>query len=176
MGVVESRHGSGTYITANRSLLSTTQLMLLSKLHGFSDAQLFEVRRILEVDIAGLAAERATAEDLAAISEEVMEMYVNLAEPQKALIHDIRFHRALARASANPVLGALLDMVAELFYEQRKETVEHWMGGEGAVEHHRQIYQAIRDGDRSRARTEMDTHLRWAQKAQELEEFERGNR
>lgn len=172
MGVVETRHGSGTYISEGAPLLGSSQLHLLATLHGFSEHELFEVRRVLEVDVAGLAAERATADHLAAISEEVMEMFASRDNPMVFLVHDIRFHRAVAHASGNPVLAALVDMVAELFYQQRRETVERWKGAAEATEHHRRIYQAIRDHDRTRARHEMDVHLSWAEEVQRRESEE----
>jgi GntR family transcriptional repressor for pyruvate dehydrogenase complex len=174
MGVVETRHGAGTFISDGAPLLGSTQLHLLATLHGFSDGELFEVRRVLEVDVAGLAAERATADHLAVISEEVMEMFASRDDPMNFLVHDIRFHRAIAHASGNPVLAALVDMVAELFYQQRKDTVERWKGADVASEHHRRIYQAIRDHDRARARREMDVHLTWAEEVQRREVEENG--
>jgi len=169
MGVVESRHGSGTYISEGAPLLGSSQLHLLATLHGFSEHELFEVRRVLELDVAGLAAERAKADHLASISEEVMEMFAARDNPVTFLVHDIRFHRAVAHASGNPVLAALVDMVAELFYQQRKDTVERWKGANEASEHHRRIYQAIRDHDRARARDEMNAHLVWAEEVQRRE-------
>ena len=58
-------------------------------------------------------------------------------------------------------------MVADLFYDQRKTTVDHWRGAPEAAEQHRRIYQAIRARNIERARLEMDRHLQWAQRDQE---------
>jgi GntR family transcriptional repressor for pyruvate dehydrogenase complex len=99
-------------------------------------------------------------------------MFMLLDDPQRFLVHDIRFHRAVARASRNPVLAALMEMVAELFYDQRKETVDRWKGAHQASEHHRRIYQAIRARDPERAKAEMDAHLRWAQEDQRQENLD----
>jgi len=59
--------------------------------------------------------------------------------------------------------------VADLFFDQRKKTVDRWRGAAEAAEQHRTIYQAIRSGDVDRARREMDAHLRWAEEVQEKE-------
>ena len=62
-----------------------------------------------------------------------------------------------------------MEMVAELFYDQRRVTVYRWRGADEASEQHRRIYQAIRNRDVEQARTEMDDHLRWAERVQQQE-------
>jgi len=119
MGVVQSRHGAGTFIRGGPPSLGSEPLSFLAALHRFSRDEMFEARRILEVGVAGLAAERATGDQLASISEEITEMYASMDDPQEFLLHDIRFHRAVAAAAANPILASLVEMVSELFYEQR---------------------------------------------------------
>jgi GntR family transcriptional repressor for pyruvate dehydrogenase complex len=144
-------------------------LSLFSALHGIPHAELFEARKVIEIDLAGLAAERARGDELAAISEEVMEMFASVDDVHRFLVHDIRFHRAVAAAARNPLLAAIMEMVADLFYDQRKRTVDQWREAPEAAEQHRRIYQAIRAGEVELARREMNTHLRWAQEAQEIE-------
>jgi GntR family transcriptional repressor for pyruvate dehydrogenase complex len=169
MGVVEIRHGSGNYVSEGPPLLTSKPLDLFASVHGISEDEMFEARRVLEIDVAGLAAERATAEQLAAISHEVLEMFGSEKDPQRFLVHDIQFHRAIAQAAGNPVLAALVDMVADLFYEQRKKSVYRARGVAEAAVHHRRIYRAIRAHDRKQARAEMDAHLRWAEEVQTAE-------
>ena len=65
MGVVQSRHGSGTYIPDGPPTLGSEPLRFLAALHGFTREEMFEARRILEVGAAGLAAERATPDQIA---------------------------------------------------------------------------------------------------------------
>jgi len=169
VGVVESRRGAGTFVADGPPLLDVNPLSLFSALHGIPEDELFETRRVIEIDLAGMAAERARGDDLAAISEEVMEMFASFDDVQRFLIHDIRFHRAVAAAARNPLLAAIMEMVADLFYDQRRKTVDRWRGAPEASEQHRRIYQAIRAGDVERARREMGTHLLWAEKAREME-------
>ncbi len=169
VGVVESRRGAGTFVVDGPPLLDVNPLSLFTVLHGIPQHELFEARRVVEIDLAGLAAERATGEHLAAMSEEVMEMFASLDDVHRFLLHDIRFHRAVAAAARNPLLGTVMEMLADLFYDQRKETVEGWRDAPEAAEQHRRIYQAIRAGDVEKARREMDAHLRWAQEAQKME-------
>jgi GntR family transcriptional repressor for pyruvate dehydrogenase complex len=170
MGVVESRRGSGTYISTGPPVLSSGPLQLLAILHGIPRAEIFEARRVLESRTARLAAQRAAGESLAAVSEEVMGMFASIDDPQAFLLHDIGFHRALARASGNLVLSALVEMVSAMFYEQRKETASLDRDLRPSAEQHRRIYQAIRERDADAAEREMDAHLQTSLERQERED------
>src|SRR5213078_4133630 len=68
VGVLQSRQGAGTFVVeANASpILDSNPLRLMASLQNFSSAEMFEARLSLEMAIAGLAAERATGDHLAA--------------------------------------------------------------------------------------------------------------
>ena len=106
MGVLQSRQGAGTFIVDGPPALDSEPLRLLSELHGFSYDHMFETRSVLEVGAAGLAAERATGDQLAAMSDEIAEMFAALKDPQQFLVHDVAFHRAVAAASECPPHGS----------------------------------------------------------------------
>lgn len=166
MGVVRSRQGAGTFITAGPPALASEPLGLLAALHRLSRDGLFEARRVLEVGTSGLAAERARGEDLAVMSEEVTGMYASIEEPATFLRHDVQFHRAIAAASGNPVLGVFIDMLSALFYERRRESIQTATDLRETADAHRKIYKAIRAHTRDAAREAMDEHLRSAQATQ----------
>ena len=161
MGVIVSRHGSGTYIPDGPPTLGSEPLRFLAALHGFSRDEMYEARRVLEVSAAGLAAERASAEHVAAIAEEVASLFASIEDPREFLVHDIRFHQAVAAASGNPILASLVEMVSALYYERRRETATRATDRNlrDAADLHRSIYQAIRTRDIERARAIMNQHL-----------------
>jgi GntR family transcriptional regulator, transcriptional repressor for pyruvate dehydrogenase complex len=167
VGVVDSRRGAGTFVAEGPPLFDVNPLSLFSALHGIPQDELFEARRVIEIDLAGLAAERAGGDELASISEEVMEMFASVDDVHRFLVHDIRFHRAVAVAARNPLLGAIMEMVADLFYDHRKTMVDNWHRAPEAAEQHRRIYQAIKARDVAKARRKMGDHLRWAQEDQQ---------
>jgi GntR family transcriptional repressor for pyruvate dehydrogenase complex len=173
MGVIRARQGSGTYIASGPPRLGEGPLQFLAALHGFTRDEMFEARRVLEVGTAGLAAERATPEQVAAMAEEVTSMFASLEDPHAFLLHDVQFHRAVAAGSQNPVLATLIDTVAELVYETRRRTVERATDLRQSAEMHRRIYRAIKDHDPETARGEMSEHLNLARQAQEGEEQQR---
>ncbi|HMG76319.1 MAG TPA: FadR/GntR family transcriptional regulator [Pyrinomonadaceae bacterium] len=170
MGVLTSRHGSGTYIADGPPALDSEPLRMLAALHGFTQDEMFEARRLLEVGLAGLAAEHATDDHLATMAEEVTEMYATLDDPQQYLIHDIRFHRAIAAGSGNQILAALMDMVSAVMYERRSATVERATDLKESAEMHRKIYRLIRGRKADEARVAMSEHLTLAQRAFASEE------
>jgi GntR family transcriptional repressor for pyruvate dehydrogenase complex len=171
MGVVRSRHGSGTYIPEGPPALNTDALSFLAALHGFTRDDMYEARRILEVGAAGLAADRATADQIATLAEEVASLFASLQEPRVFLVHDINFHRAVAAASGNPIVASLVEMVSALYYERRRETAAGASERDlrDAAEMHRRIYQSIRARDADTARRTMHDHLVQASRHQAQE-------
>jgi GntR family transcriptional repressor for pyruvate dehydrogenase complex len=150
--------------------LGSETLRFQAALHGFTADEMFESRRVLEVGVAGMASERASSEDLAAIADAVTEAFASLDDPSAFLVHDITFHRAVAAASGNPILASLVEMVSALFYEQRRLTAGSARELSRPAQEHRKIYQAIRARDRVRAEAAMNEHLRRAQTAQATED------
>jgi len=161
LGVVHSKHGSGTYIPDRPPALRTEPLSFLAALHGFTREEMHEARRILEVEAAGLAAERATPAQLATLTDEVAGMFASLAERQVFLVHDVNFHRGIAAASGNPIIAALVEMVSAMYYERRVQTVARAAESDlkDAAEAHRRIFQAIKARDVDGARQHMNAHL-----------------
>src|SRR5262249_7994381 len=107
----------------------------------------------------GLAAERATDEQLRIMSEEVAETYAALDNPQEYLVHDFGFHRAIAAASGNPILGTFMEMVADILYQRRCKTIGRSRDMRESAESHRKIYRAIRARNPEAARAAMSEHL-----------------
>lgn len=170
MGIIQSRHGSGTYIADGPPTLETEPLRFLAALHGFTRDEMFEARRLIEVGVAGLSATRASGEHVAAIAEEVTSMFASLDDPQAFLRHDLRFHQAVASACGNPILTSLVEMLSQVFYERRRETVSQHRDFRESAEMHRRIYLAIRQHDATAAREAMDRHLLQSVEAQASEE------
>jgi GntR family transcriptional repressor for pyruvate dehydrogenase complex len=169
MGVLKSRHGAGTFVSNGPPALDSSSLSVLGALHGFLPWQMFEARMVIESNVAALAAERATDEHIAELAEEVAEMYASLTDPREYLIHDVRFHRTIARASGNPILGALMETITADLYKHRSRTVQNAQDLKESAEMHREIYRAIRSHNPTQARLTMEKHLSLASKAQAQE-------
>ncbi len=171
VGVLQSRQGAGTFVVNvdGPPSLDSSPLRMMAALHGFTTAEMFEARRALEMSVAGLAAERATGDQMATMSEEIAGMFASLDEPEQFLIHDMHFHQTVAAASGNRILTALMNMVATILFDVRSKTVKRARDLKESAEMHRTIYRAIRERNWEEARNAMRRHLVLAQKAQEEE-------
>ena len=172
VGILQSRQGAGTFVVKSDGppSLDSSPLRLMASLHGFTSAEMFEARRSLEMAVAGLAAERATGDQMATMAEEVAGMYASLDDPEQFLVHDVRFHQTIAAASGNRILTALMNMVATILFETRIKTVKRATDLKESAEMHRNIYRAIRERNPEAARDAMYDHLTRAKRAWDLEE------
>jgi GntR family transcriptional repressor for pyruvate dehydrogenase complex len=169
MGVMNVRHGVGTFVSDGPPEFGRASLSLMGALHGFQSWQMFEARIILEGNLAALAAERGKEEHHAALAEEVADIFASIDSPTDYLIHDVLFHRIIAQASGNPILAALMETVTSSMYDKRRKTVERSIDLRESAQMHRELYRAIRARDAVEARRLMEKHLRMAQIAQGME-------
>ena len=96
-------------------------------------------------------------------------MFAAVDDPHAFLVHDVRFHQALAAGCGNRVLAALVEMVAAQFYEHRRRTINRARDLRESADAHRRIFRAVRAGNPEGAREAMADHLRRAREAQALE-------
>jgi GntR family transcriptional repressor for pyruvate dehydrogenase complex len=158
MGIITSRRGAGTFIVEGPPQLGRAPLEFLAALHGFTLGHMYEARRMLEVGAAGLAAERATGEQLAGMADEITGMFATLDDPDPFLRHDLGFHRAVAAGAGNPIVAAIIGTLTEIIWETGHINMSGFSLRESA-ETHRRIYDAIRSRNADRARHEMREHL-----------------
>jgi GntR family transcriptional repressor for pyruvate dehydrogenase complex len=168
-GVLVIRHGAGTFVSDGPLVLDSEQFHFLSALHGLSRREMFEARRALESWVAGMAAERATTDDIAALWGALNGMSASIGNPLRFLDYDLVFHKAVAQASGNPILASIVEMVSRRFFEARRATLPADRSLPTLVEKHRRIYQAIRDRNSHLAQQAMLDHLRDAEKQVERE-------
>lgn len=171
LGVLESRHGSGTYVVDidGPPVLDSSPLRLMAALRGFTSDEMFEARLALETIAAGLAADRATSDELAVLAEELAGIFASVDDPANFLLHDVQFHRGIALASHNRIIAALTEMVVNAMYDTRKATVRRAQDLKESAEWHRRTYRAIREHKIDEAREAMREHLTRARAAQQQE-------
>lgn len=134
---------------------------------------LLEVRATIEVDVAGLAAERRTQADLRDIARALADGAANLSpsdDPaaEAAAVEawsraDVDFHGAVARATHNEVFILIFDALHDVFYEQRRRTSAILPDARiRSFRHHQKILDRIASGDAGGSRKAMRDHLREA--------------
>lgn len=164
MGIVRAKPGAGTFIAEAIPEIFMEPMHFMTLINNTALEEVFEARMIVESSLAELAAERATEKDLHAMSGELDAMREVLNNPEGFLQHDLRFHQLIARASGNHVMSGIMDTLAQMLYQMRRQTVSRKHGLEEALDWHERIFNAMRRHDGKTARKLMTDHLRAAER------------
>jgi GntR family transcriptional repressor for pyruvate dehydrogenase complex len=118
-----------------------------------------EARRLIEEDIAGLAAERGSEEELQRIAAAVEDLRLALPDPDSCLAADLRFHIAIAEAAHNQILLNSVQLLRNLMKQWIQLKLQIPGAASRVLEQHEAIYGAIRLRDAALARVAMSKHL-----------------
>lgn len=156
--LVEIMPGRGSFVRDPRSSDAAGYLDAHYRRSRATPRDLVEARTMLERTAAGLAAERATAEDLAAIERSLtaFERGVDIIEQAR---HDLAFHLAIARAAANPVIETMFGSITNLTLELMLRSLADSEVTRTSAPFHRRIADAIKDRDAAGAGRAMTAHL-----------------
>lgn len=152
MGVMEVRHGVGTFLADCGPYWKNPSFDMLRTIHGFQPEQMVEVRSILESAAVALAAERGRDKYERELAEEVAEMYAAVDSPNEFLTHEVRFHHALAEASGNPVLTVLMDRITVALFANPPRASQTAGQRWATADLCREIYKTIRKSDAAACR------------------------
>jgi GntR family transcriptional repressor for pyruvate dehydrogenase complex len=160
-GVIGAVNG-GSFVVADAASPLNTSLRLMFTMDdqaGIHD--LFELRRILEVEAAALAAERHRDQHLVEMQAAIEEMDVSLSDRggDRFIDADLRFHLAVAEATGNRLVLHSMQAVRDVVRRALMTVFVIPQSPESAVVEHRAIKAAIASGDPARARHEMTHHL-----------------
>lgn len=162
IGVVRIVAGAGMFVGNGNLSLLTKPLSLGFLRGGRGTAELIEARRLLEVELAGLAAERASAEEVAVMKEGLAEMHAHQEDFERYTESDIHFHLAVARGAHNEVLLDLLETLQHIIRKWIVKSIEEVEGKPSSIHEHVPIYDAVSAHDPVRARAAMKEHLEQA--------------
>ena len=159
-GMIEPMHGRGSRVLPRHRWRLLDQLIRLVREDLRVDGSLFELRRILEIEAAGLAAERATPEQLRALSDAWQAGWRAATEsPEEWTAHDRAFHHAMAQATGNVLLPEVMESIAMLIRATALSTVREPGAVATGNEDHERILKHIQARDPSGAREAMRQHL-----------------
>lgn len=170
-GLVEVRHGSagGYFVREADDRPVVRDLETLFRLGRMSLAQLLEARLTIEPAVAGLAAERATCDDVATLHRNLDDRAVATATGRAPWPIDIAFHRLVAGIARNPVHAVLTRALLELDPAVvAPGLVSRGRDGAEIDADHRRIAEAIAAGRPEAAGAAMASHLhgvRWTLEA-----------
>lgn len=159
-GVLDVKRGDGTFVTA----LTPEQLFTgigeaVDLMRDESLLELMECRRVVEPQVTALAATRCEDEDLREIDRHLQLMEAATDEAD-LIAHDADFHAAIAAASGNAALAAILRGISGVTLRARVwRALTEADSSRRTIDEHRAIYDAVRDGDAPRAEAAALLHV-----------------
>ena len=162
MGLVEMKHGRGTYIRTARPQDLMNSLSSLLILDRPSAAELLEARFHVESALAALAAMNASAEEL----RQIADLMARMEREERSLSvdgfvrYDTQLHMLFATSARNPVLKKVMDILWDVLPQRIRhitspEQIPVFLG------FHRAIYEAVARHDPAAARQEMERHVQY---------------
>lgn len=163
-GVLEVVHGRGTFVT-DQDRWTDVQTVVYALSQQLDNKQvgmyLTQLRRMIEVGSAGLAAQNATQEEIE-IMQDSLRRYIEADaadDAEKANIADVDFHDAILDASGNPFVRAMVMPLKGALAHSRIETNSISEIRARAIQHHTNILRAIETGDAEGAKNAMRGHM-----------------
>jgi GntR family transcriptional regulator, transcriptional repressor for pyruvate dehydrogenase complex len=157
LGYVEVRQGDGTYLRSpdNETLVQPFQALLASE--PFLASELLQLRRLLEPEIARLAATKCSSSDAKILRSLLEEQHSRTAKGETLAAQDLAFHHEIARIADNNLIRKILTMLHSLLKDLRYQAL---LSDETkTVKQHQKIAEAIIKKDSEKARLEMEKHL-----------------
>lgn len=163
--ILISKLGSGTYVaeSAQEILQASINETIDEKRHRLMD--IFELRSILEPRIAALAAKRIRQEELNSLADTLDKQEYGLIQGEDTRKHDEYFHRILAKASHNKILFHVYEKLQEVFGESRTDELQSSTRKKASVTIHKEIFNAVKQGDSVKAARCMDKHMKQIRKS-----------
>jgi len=164
MGLIETRQGSGTFVKTLKPIDFISSLSSLLVMDQASAAELLEARLHIESVVAEVSAKSITEEVLKKIKYVLDGMATNYAsgDLESFVVKDVYFHMLVAEGSKNRVLVTIVQIMRDVLRQFVKKVVTTLPRSmSGAIEYHRNIYDAFKRHDSKAARRHMEDHIKF---------------
>jgi GntR family transcriptional repressor for pyruvate dehydrogenase complex len=169
VGMVRMRAGEGTYVAHGPSKFLERMFAqgMLATEQAVTD--LCDTRIVLETELAALAAQKATEQELRKLASLLREMELNVNGASDGFLKlDLEFHLAIADASKNRIMAQLLRTIRQLLEEYIVKSLQLTDAPQLACEGHAKILEGLKDRSPRKARAAMREHLRKFQRGYKL--------
>lgn len=159
LGVLETRHGGGVFVSQLRAADLLQPLTFFLTLRHTEVDKLYEARQLIEGDIAARAALHATPAEVAELEASIGEQQAATGNPARYRDVDTAFHVRLARLADNEFLARAAQSLNILGLEFRKAASETPSVIARSIKDHRAIVKAVKNQDPEAARAAMVAHM-----------------
>lgn len=163
MGIIEIKHGEGTFIRPVSTESLAEVLAMACMFDQVTTRELMELRKILEVESAGLAALRHTMDELNSMEQFLGRMKRDIDSGDVGEEADWLFHYTVAGATHNSLIVRLMDTIGDTMRRALKKARQDLFLTPGTpqrlLNEHCRIFEAIKKGNDKEARQAMYEHL-----------------
>jgi GntR family transcriptional repressor for pyruvate dehydrogenase complex len=158
-GYLEVNQGKGTYILEMATKYDEIA-NFFSEFSNYSLDYLMEARIMLEGEFARLAALNASQEEIDVI-ERVFNEIASSKDLNTFFVKDLEFHLTIAKATHNPIMNGLMNIIGEMLYKETQKIIEISRDTrENTIETTRELVQAIKKRNAEQAKELMSKHIR----------------
>ncbi|HSB82646.1 MAG TPA: FadR/GntR family transcriptional regulator [Candidatus Methylomirabilis sp.] len=158
LGLVKIKSGDGTYVASSlHTLLSPMASVIIEQKDVLLD--IFEARKIIEPEMAALAAMRANPDEVEQMAAILAGQAGQIAGGGTGMEADSAFHSMLAQAAKNKVILKLNESIVDSLRETRERSLQKDGRPARSLAGHQKILEAVRAKDPGKARRAMLEHL-----------------
>lgn len=159
LGLVETKHGGGTFVTDYSSINVMNDLHSLMKIGKNQDIiTVLEFRKVIEKGAISLAAGRVTPHDIKDLEMTYAALQQNASLPEEGAKADHAFHFRIAQIARNPVIAKVYEITDEILSAAMKD-IFNLLGPEMGLKYHRKLIDALKSGDKAACEALMESHI-----------------
>ena len=143
LGLIRSRAGDGTYIQSSLTRVLNQHFQWMILLNEVKHLEIYELRKIIEPQVAALAAKRATHDDIERLRAALEGMLRGCRDRDLFQQFDIQFHEAFAQASGNAAIQTTMRMLYHATTDARKAVLPFVDNMEIHWKRHERVYRNI---------------------------------
>jgi len=163
-GLIVSRTGMGNFIAELpvETLVASLAKLLIEEKNALAD--IFELRKLIEPQIASLAAERAAPADIDRMKRLLEKQREQVQNGATGVDADSEFHFAIGQATQNHAIEKLVSGLLDVLSHSREESLQTSGRRQASIDSHRAIVTAIEAHDEEEAREAMLRHIQQVEK------------
>ena len=156
LGLVETKKGGGTFVLGQSGQNALSSVLSYVALSRYDRMNIYEFRSIQEIQSAGIAALRATSQEVDLMRSAIRNM-MSAEDPSDIARYDLDFHEAVAKATHNEYIFRVFDVMRDVYYNYLRQNTES-IGSYGARSHEA-ICNAIEMRNSEKAKALMQKHI-----------------
>ena len=159
LGLVETKHGGGTFVKDFSTINAVDTLHPLMQISKNQDViTVLVYRKVIEKGTIGLAVPKITNKDIEYLEETYATMLSCTDEPAKNATADHAFHYRIAQIAHNPIITKVYGIINEIISTAMADVVK-LIGCEIGLRYHRKLIDALKSRDKALCEELMDAHI-----------------